>query len=283
MDLIASPAAMTVWAREKIAAGKTIGLVPTMGFFHAGHLALMRQAGECADHVVVSLFVNPLQFGPQEDLGKYPRDLDRDLAMVAEESVDVVFAPSVAEMYPQEPSTRVVVSDITESLCGARRPGHFEGVATVVAKLFNIVKPHLAVFGRKDLQQLAVIRRMVRDLNWDLEIIGHPIIREADGLAMSSRNKYLNPDDRLAALNLHRAINQACDLVGKGERDAGVLADAVQAFLERDKRISLDYVSIVDQHTLEFKSVVDHDAVLAIAAVVGSTRLIDNELLLAVS
>ena len=276
MEIIRTPVEMTAWANKVLADGQTIGLVPTMGFFHEGHLRLMRKAREKADRTVVSLFVNPIQFGANEDLGRYPRDFSRDSQLADAEGVDVLFAPEVQAMYPPEASTRVIVSGVTEGLCGASRPGHFAGVTTVVAKLFHIVKPHCAVFGRKDFQQLAVIERMVADLNWDVEIIGHPIVREPDGLAMSSRNIYLSAQERQAALCLFRAIGHARRRVRTGLVEAKVLLLEVEALLQQEA-VGIEYVNLVDQATLRPQVVLQKGAVLAMAIKVGATRLIDND------
>ena len=276
MEIIRTPAEMTAWAKKTLAAGQTIGLVPTMGFFHEGHLRLMRTAKEKAGRTVVSLFVNPIQFGANEDLGRYPRDFSRDCQLAQAEGVDVLFAPESQDMYPPGVSTLVIVSSVTEGLCGASRPGHFAGVTTVVAKLFHIIKPHLAVFGRKDFQQLAVITRMVADLNWDVEIIGHPIVREADGLAMSSRNTYLSGPERQAALCLFRAIGHARRRVRTGLVEAKVLLLEVEELLQQEAVIA-EYVSLVDQATLRPQAVLQKGAVLAMAIKVGATRLIDND------
>jgi len=276
MEIIRTPAEMTAWANQVLADGQTIGLVPTMGFFHEGHLCLMRKAREKADRTVVSLFVNPIQFGANEDLGRYPRDFVRDCQLAEGEGVDVLFAPEAQDMYPAEASTRVIVSGLTEGLCGASRPGHFAGVTTVVAKLFHITKPHCAVFGRKDFQQLAVIERMAADLNWDVEIIGHPIVREADGLAMSSRNTYLSAQERQTALCLFRAIGHARRRARTGLVEAKVLLLEVEELLQQEA-VAIEYVSIVDQATLRPQTVLQKGAVLAIAIKVGATRLIDND------
>lgn len=276
MEIIRTPAEMTAWANQVLADGQTIGLVPTMGFFHEGHLCLMRKAREKADRTVVSLFVNPIQFGANEDLGRYPRDFSRDSQLADAEGVDVLFAPEAQAMYPSEVSTRVIVSGVTEGLCGASRPGHFAGVTTVVAKLFHIIKPHCAVFGRKDFQQLAVIERMAADLNWDVEIIGHPIVREADGLAMSSRNTYLSAQERQAALCLFRAIGHARRRVRTGLVEAKILLLEVEELLQQEA-VTIEYVSIVDQATLRPQAVLQKGAVLAMALKVGVTRLIDND------
>ncbi len=276
MDFLSAPEQMTSWVRKRVRQGKTVGLVPTMGALHEGHLSLIRKAREHADIVVVSIFVNQLQFGPQEDFGAYPRDLDRDLALVEQEGGQVVFAPSQKDMYPGKALTRVCVADITNNLCGAGRPGHFEGVATVVAKLFNIITPQVAVFGRKDLQQLAVVRQMVRDLNWPIEIIGQPIVRESDGLAMSSRNAYLDPGERQLALLLYRAIQFARRMAEDGEEKAAVAVSEVRGFLQDAGLSGIEYISIVDQYTMAEKEFLDDDSIIVLAALVGATRLIDN-------
>ena len=281
MEIIRTPVAMTAWANRMIAAGDSIALVPTMGYFHAGHLSLMRRAKGLAKQVVVSLFVNPIQFGPQEDLSRYPRDFERDAALAQGEGVDVLFAPEAAAMYPEGSRTRVTVSGLTSGLCGGSRPGHFEGVTTVVAKLFHLVKPQFAVFGRKDFQQLAVIRRMTADLNWDIEIIGHPIVREADGLAMSSRNVYLSPEERQSALGLSRALRHARQRAGDGLTDAAVLTREVREMLAAAPGIAVEYVECVDEATLAPCPRLAPGVVLAIAARVGTTRLIDNDNLFA--
>jgi len=276
MEIIRTPAEMTAWANRRLAAGQTIALVPTMGFFHEGHLCLMRKAKEKAERTVVSLFVNPIQFGANEDLDRYPRDFSRDCQLAEGEGVDVLFAPAPQDMYSPEASTRVIVSGLTDSLCGASRPGHFVGVATVVAKLFHITKPHCAVFGRKDFQQLAVIEQMVADLNWDVEIIGHPIVREADGLAMSSRNTYLSAPERQSALCLFRAISHARRRVRAGLVEAKVLLEEVEELL-RQSAVTIEYASLVDQATLQPQGVLRKGVVLAMAIKVGATRLIDND------
>ncbi len=276
MEIIRTPAEMTVWANKALAAGQTIGLVPTMGFFHEGHLCLMRKAREKSERTVVSLFVNPIQFGANEDLGRYPRDFARDCQLAEGEGVDVLFAPEAQAMYPSEASTRVIVSGLTDELCGASRPGHFAGVTTVVAKLFHIIKPHCAVFGRKDFQQLAVVTRMVADLNWDVEIIGHPIVREADGLAMSSRNTYLSVLERQSALCLFRAIAHARRRVRTGFVEAKVLLQEVGELLQQEA-VTIEYVSLVDQASLQPQAVLRKGAVLVMAIKIGATRLIDND------
>ena len=276
MEVIRPVAEMTGWSKTLTADGKTIALVPTMGFFHEGHLSLMRMAAAKADVVVVSLFVNAMQFGPQEDLDRYPRDFDRDWQLAEKEGVDVLFVPEGEDMYPDGFNSLVRVGDITKTLCGKQRPGHFEGVTTVVAKLFHIVKPDVAIFGEKDFQQLAVIRKMVRDLDWDIEIIGHPIVREADGLAMSSRNVYLSHGERQQALSLNRAIEHSRKRVGEGLTDAGRLIDEVIDVIQPSDEVVIDYVNIVDSLSLADMNTIDRQSVLAMAVKVGRTRLIDN-------
>jgi pantoate--beta-alanine ligase len=256
--------------------GRRIALVPTMGFLHAGHLSLVRLARKMADKVVVSIFVNPTQFGPGEDLEAYPRDPERDRALLAAEAADVLFLPSVAEMYPEGYQTRVSLDRLPHHLCGLSRPVHFGGVATVVAKLIHIAKPQLAVFGEKDYQQLLVVRRMARDLNLDVEIVGAPTVRESDGLAMSSRNAYLAEGQRPAALTLSRALNHARKQVAEGEhRAAAVIANAV-ATIQAEADTAIDYVKICDPETLEDVSVIDRPVRMALAVKVGRSRLIDN-------
>lgn len=257
-------------------AGGSVGLVPTMGFFHDGHRSLMRAARADTDLVVVSLFVNPTQFGADEDLAGYPRDLEGDRVAAAAEGVDVLFVPSVAEMYPDEPRTTVHVDGLTERLCGASRPTHFDGVATVVTKLFSIVGPCRAYFGRKDAQQLAVIRRLATDLNLPVDVVGCPLVREPDGLARSSRNAYLDPDDRAAATVLWRALSAVADAVTAGERDGATLQALAASVISTEPRVRLDYAELVDANTMQPASRVDGMVVLAVAAVVGRARLIDN-------
>jgi pantoate--beta-alanine ligase len=276
MQIIHHLADMTRWSNEVIAGGKALALVPTMGYFHAGHLSLMRQAGRLADHVVVSLFVNSLQFGPREDLSRYPRDLQRDARLAENEKVDILFVPTSEEMYAPDFNTRVRVNGITDTLCGQQRPTHFEGVTTVVAKLFNIIKPHCAVFGQKDFQQLSVIRKMVRELNWDIEIFAHPIVREDDGLAMSSRNTYLSSEERSKALCLNKAIQHAKARFADGLDDPDLLISEIRDIISANSGVSIDYISVVDKDTLSDKEVIDSQSVLALAIKVGGTRLIDN-------
>jgi pantoate--beta-alanine ligase len=246
-----------------------------MGFLHDGHTALMDEAHRHGDRVVLSIFVNPLQFGPNEDLDRYPRDVPGDLAKAAAHGVDAVFLPTPANMYPPGHQTTVQVHQLEQGLCGGSRPGHFVGVATVVCKLFNIVRPHAAVFGEKDFQQLAVIRRMVRDLDMPIQIVSLPTVREADGLAMSSRNKYLSADERQRAVAIPRALAAARTAHGAGARDAGALVEGVVSAL-RDQVTRIDYVELRDAESLQPLATVDRPAVIAVAAFVGRTRLIDN-------
>lgn len=259
--------------------GQRLGLVPTMGALHEGHLSLVRVAKARCDTVAVSLFVNPTQFGPNEDLAKYPRPYERDRELLEKEGVAILFAPSAEEMYPKGEATRVVVEGLSERLDGRSRPGHFRGVTTVVSKLFHIIEPDVAFFGQKDGAQSAVIRRMVRDLNFSVEIVICPIVREPDGLAMSSRNAYLNPDERQRALALHRALNRVENEFRAGERNAARLIAAATKVFAPEPQIRLDYFEIVDPDTLDPVEQIERPALVAVAAYVGSTRLIDNRML----
>lgn len=260
-------------------AGETIALVPTMGFLHQGHLELMRVGRRHADKLIISIFVNPSQFGPGEDLDQYPRDREGDLEKARKVGVDLVFMPSAPEMYQEGYQTRVQLEKLPRHLCGLSRPGHFDGVATVVAKLFNITRPHIAVFGQKDYQQLTVISRMVMDLNMDIRIIGVPTIREPDGLAMSSRNSYLNPGERKSALSLKKSMDLALELFREGERRPGVIIDAVRSLISGHPFTEIDYVALCDPVTLDSVEVLGERNLLAVAVRVGKTRLIDNCLL----
>ncbi|MDH5781441.1 MAG: pantoate--beta-alanine ligase [Dehalococcoidia bacterium] len=257
----------------------SVGFVPTMGYLHGGHLALVKDARAENAIVVVSIFVNPTQFGPSEDLGTYPRDLDRDLKLLEKEKTDIVFVPSEEEMYLSEFSTWVDVEKVTERLEGASRPGHFRGVATVVAKLFNIVQPTKAYFGQKDAQQAIVIKRMVADLNMMVEIVVVPTVRESDGLAMSSRNTYLSPKERQAATVLFRALSLARQLWQGGEKDADKIRQQMTSLIQGELLGKVDYVSIADADTLEELDVIDRLALASLAVRVGRTRLIDNMIL----
>lgn len=261
-------------------AGKRVGLVPTMGALHAGHLSLVRAAKEQCVAVVVSVFVNPKQFGPREDFSKYPRTFERDQELLEKEGVDSVFAPTVEEMYPKGAVTYVTVEGLSEKLCGRSRPGHFRGVTTVVAKLFHIIEPNTAFFGQKDAAQAAIIRRMVLDLNFPVEIVVCPIVREPDGLAMSSRNVYLDPQQRRSALVLYRSLLRVQELFRKGERDAAKLISGAKEVFAQEPSIRLDYFEIVDPKNLDGLLDISRPALAAVAAFVGSTRLIDNVMLM---
>jgi pantoate--beta-alanine ligase len=265
--------------RELRAAGRRVGLVPTMGALHAGHISLVRAAKAQCDAVVVSIFVNPTQFGPAEDFAKYPRPFERDCAALDKEGVNAIFAPAVEEMYPKGETTWVTVEGLSEKLDGLSRPGHFRGVATVVSKLFHAIEPDVAFFGQKDAAQLAVIRRMVRDLNFPVEIIGCPIVREPDGLAMSSRNAYLGPDERRRALSLSHALQKVERAFHNGERHSGALLQVGRDAMAQEPDVHLDYFEIVDPDTLDPVEQVTAKALVAVAAYVGSTRLIDNVVL----
>ena len=262
--------------------GYRIGLVPTMGFFHEGHLSLMRKAASCCDKVITSLFVNPLQFGPTEDLESYPRNFERDCALAEKECVDILFSPDAGDMYGEKFQTKVTVGSLGNGLCGASRPGHFDGVATVVTKLFLAAKPHVAVFGQKDFQQLAIIRQMVEDLNFDIEIIGHPIVRESDGLAMSSRNKYLDERERKIAVCLYESIGRARQMFleqGEGLASANV-ENMVKSHIEHHPECRVDYAQVVHRLTLQHVERCDNDSMLILAVKINNkVRLIDNSLL----
>ncbi len=267
-----------VWCRQ----GKHIALVPTMGYLHEGHLALMKFVRTRADLVVASIFVNPTQFGPNEDLDKYPRDMERDVKLATGAGVDVLFIPHPEDMYPENYQTYVEVTRVTGPLCGRSRPTHFRGVTTVVNKLFNIVTPDTAIFGEKDYQQLATIRRMAKDLHMKVHIIGHPIVREPDGLAMSSRNVYLNPEQRQKALRLSRSLNEAEKLAQTGERGTEVILQRVREIIDEDKEpggVSIDYAELRHPETLEEAPHLDGPTLLALAVFIGATRLIDNRVL----
>jgi pantoate--beta-alanine ligase len=256
--------------------GKRIAFVPTMGYLHQGHLSLMQEGRQKADVVVASIFVNPTQFGPQEDLGAYPRDFENDEKLMKDVGVDIVFYPAENEIYPEGYQTSVRVEKITQNLCGASRPVHFGGVATVVTKLFHIVKPHVALFGDKDFQQRVVIQRMVRDLNFDIEVIGCPTVREPDGLAMSSRNAYLSPEERKESLAVKQALDRTGELYNSGVRNTEELTAGAREILAGSPNIRIDYVKICDTTTLEEVERIESEAVLAIAVFLGNTRLIDN-------
>ena len=266
-------AQVTAWKKE----GLTVGLVPTMGYLHEGHASLVDEAGHRCDRVVASVFVNPTQFGPQEDLEAYPRDFDRDCALLEAHGCHLVFHPTVEEMYPSGAATYVEIhSEMPKQLCGKSRPIHFRGVCTVVSKLFNIVTPDMAFFGQKDAQQLAILRRMVRDLSYGIELVGCPIVREADGLAKSSRNTYLSAEERQAALVLSQAVFLGQKLVQAGERDAARLVSAMSAHIAAQPLACIDYVEAVDGVTMEPVETLRGTVLVAMAVYIGKTRLIDN-------
>jgi pantoate--beta-alanine ligase len=266
------------WTRSQRAAGRRIGLVPTMGYLHEGHLALVDEARQRADTVILTIFVNPLQFGPSEDLARYPRDLPRDRSLAGKRGVDALFVPSVEAMYPAGSEVRVMPGATAERWEGAARPGHFAGVLTVVAKLFHLVQPDLACFGQKDIQQLTLVRRMVRDLDWPIEIVSVPTVREADGLALSSRNAYLNATDRRRAVSLSRALQAAHRAWCEGERRAPAIEEVMRQELKQPE-IRVEYIALVDPDTFAPVTTVDGRTVVALAARVGGTRLIDNIIL----
>ena len=277
MEVIAKIPEMQSRSEALRTAGHTTALVPTMGFFHEGHLELMRVGRLHADHVMVSIFVNPMQFGPAEDYGEYPRDLERDLEKAEQVGVDIVFCPEAEEMYPQGFQTKIGVEKLARHLCGISRPGHFEGVLTVVAKLFHITKPHLAIFGQKDYQQLTIISRMVKDLDMDIRIVGIPIVREPDGIAMSSRNSYLSPDERKSALCLKQSLDLAEDMFARGERRAPRIKARVERHILDHAFTEIDYVTLCHPVTLEdVVDTIEGETLLALAVRVGKTRLIDN-------
>lgn len=278
MEIIQTIREMQIFADEARGRGKIIGFVPTMGYLHQGHLSLVRRAREESDVVVISIFINPTQFGPGEDLSAYPRDFDSDRFLLERENADVIFAPSVEEMYHGPSLTHVYIHRLTETLCGADRPGHFDGVSLVVAKLFNITKPHKAFFGAKDFQQQLVIRRMVRDLNFDVEIVTCPIVREPDGLALSSRNAYLSSDERRRALVLNHSLEEAERLVKEGEGNAAVILNKMREMIEAKNPDRIDYVSAVDPNTLESIQEIKCPVLFALAVRFGKARLIDNRL-----
>jgi len=276
MKIINSIREMQAFSESVRNAGQKISFVPTMGYFHDGHLSLMREGRQLGNCLAISIYVNPTQFGPSEDFEKYPRDFERDKSLANSVGVDVIFYPEDKEMYPEFYQTYVDVENVTENLCGLSRPGHFRGVTTVCAKLFNIVKPHYAIFGKKDFQQLVAIKRMVLDLNMDLEVIGMPIVREVDGLAMSSRNVYLKKEERESALSLSRSLKIAKDMYDGGERDATSILGQVKKYIEGHPHANIDYAKICDTRTLKDVLRIECECVLALAVKVNKTRLIDN-------
>jgi pantoate--beta-alanine ligase len=280
METITDPQEMQAWADRERAAGRRIALVPTMGALHEGHLALVVAARARADRVVVSVFVNPMQFNRRDDFERYPRVLEEDAAACASAGVDVVYAPPASAMYPEGFASAVEVAGVSESLCGRSRPGHFRGVTTVVTKLFHAVRPHAAVFGEKDWQQLAVVRRMTADLDFGIEIVGVPTVREADGLALSSRNRLLGADSRTAARCVPRALDASAAAVAAGETAAAVVVACATSVIAAEPLARLDYVEIRDPDTLAEVDAVTGPALLALAVWVGGVRLIDNRILI---
>lgn len=277
MILIEKPAFMQEWSQKAKSLGKTIALVPTMGFLHEGHLSLLQKGRALADKLVLSIFVNPLQFGPGEDLKRYPRNVEKDLEIAKECDVDAVFIPDEKAVYPKGFQTTVSVEELSKPLCGIQRPHHFQGVATVVLKLFHIIRPDFALFGEKDFQQLKIIQRMVHDLNLPVQVVGMPIVREVDGLAKSSRNQYLSTQEREAALSISLSLAKAQAMVDRGEKNISALLQTVQATLEETEMVRVEYIHIVDPETLDSQQTfLKKPALLAIACHIGKTRLIDN-------
>jgi pantoate--beta-alanine ligase len=276
MELIEKIALMREVSEKWRSDGDIISLVPTMGFLHEGHMELLRVGREKGDRVIMSIFVNPIQFGPQEDYNRYPRDTEGDLRKARSAGVDAAFMPTVEEIYPEGFQSTVRVEEITRYLCGRSRPGHFAGVTTVVGKLFNITKPHLAIFGEKDYQQLAVIKQMVRDLNMGIEIIGVPTVRQRDGLAVSSRNSYLSPEERLSALSLKKGLDLAKAMVAEGEKHPVKIINAVRELILNHPFTEIDYIAICDPEKLTDIEIIDRPCLVALAVKVGKARLIDN-------
>ena len=264
---------------QMISNEKTIALVPTMGFLHQGHLSLMRKALRHADHLVVSIFVNPTQFGPEEDLKLYPKNISKDIELLKKEKVDILFLPDAEELYHEQFQTYISLEKLPSHLCGISRPIHFRGVATIVAKLFNIVKPHIAVFGLKDYQQFIIIKQMVKDLHFNIKIIGTQTAREPDGLAMSSRNTYLTPEQRIFAPTLYKSLNKAQQMLENGNNDSSVIIKAAAELIKAFPESEIDYISICNPETLVDMKKIDRPALMALAVKIGSTRLIDNMIL----
>lgn len=279
MRVIESIREMQEWSERERYAGKRIAFVPTMGFLHEGHRQLVRDGRKRGDRLVVSIFVNPTQFGPREDFAAYPRDFESDRRLLEKEGTDILFYPASSEMYPDGYGTYVEVEKLSHLLCGAFRPGHFRGVTTVLTKLFGIVRPHVVVLGAKDYQQLQIVRRMVEDLNFAIEVVGHPIVREKDGVAMSSRNAYLSREERQAALSLSRGLAKARSLVREGERESRRIVEAAWAEIRKEPLARVEYVRLCDPESLEEVERLDGSALLALAVWVGKARLIDNTLL----
>lgn len=276
MEVINSVETMQNRARQLRDAGLTIGFVPTMGFLHEGHLSLIELATANSDFVVMSIFINPAQFGEGEDYEDYPRDFDRDRKLAQDRGADLIFYPEADELYPENYRTYVTVEELSKKLCGASRPGHFRGVTTIVTKLFNIVQPDIAIFGRKDAQQAIILQRLVRDLHLQVKILTAPIVREEDGLAMSSRNTYLSPEERQQALALNRSLQTVKKMVESGTRDSNIIIEKIRSQWKDKPAISEDYISVVDVQNLEPIAQINQPALIAIAAYVGTTRLIDN-------
>ncbi|MCS7150660.1 MAG: pantoate--beta-alanine ligase [Caldimicrobium sp.] len=279
MEIVKSKEQMKAISRGFKKEGYRIGFVPTMGYLHEGHLSLIRLAKCKSDRTVVSIFVNPLQFGPNEDFQAYPRDLERDIPLLEKEGVDILFVPEVEDIYPADYQTYVEVTHLSSGLCGAFRSGHFKGVATILLKLFNIVKPDLAVFGEKDYQQIRVVEQMVKDLDLDMEILRHPIVREEDGLAMSSRNTYLSSEERRSALSLYQALKFVERLILGGERDLTKIRELTKEYIESFPHTKVQYVEIVHPHTLQSVEEIRGPVLVALAVFVGKTRLIDNKII----
>ena len=276
MELVRTINEVRKIVKEWKSKGYKVGYVPTMGYLHEGHKSLILKSVSENDKTIVSIFVNPIQFGPTEDLESYPRDIERDKKLVSDAGADLIFYPEVSEMYPSHFTTLVNTKEVSENLCGAKRPVHFGGVCTVLSKFFNIITPDRAYFGQKDAQQLAVVKRFVRDLNFDIEIIGCPIIRENDGLAKSSRNTYLNPEERKAALILSKSLAKGKDLILAGERDANKVIKCITDSLNTEKLAKVDYVSVVDNENIQYIDTIKGEVLVAIAVYIGKTRLIDN-------
>ncbi len=279
IEIISDIKKMREWSDNVRLKEQRIGFVPTMGFLHEGHLSLIREAQRYSEKVVLSIFVNPTQFGPSEDFSKYPRNLQRDLEMVEKENVNIVFTPGHEKLYPKGYQTYVQLESLPNHLCGISRPTHFRGVATIVTKLFNIVNPHIAVFGQKDYQQVAVIKQMVEDLNFDIKIIASPTIRESDGLAMSSRNTYLSPEQRLSSTSLYQSLKKTQALIKEGIKDVNTLIDNAKKIILNFSETSIDYIKICDIQTLEDMININQPVLMALAVKVGKTRLIDNMVL----
>ncbi len=280
MEVIKDPSSIQELTLKLRCSSKITSLVPTMGFFHEGHLSLMKWARENSDVVFVSLFVNPTQFGPKEDFSRYPRDFERDKELAEEVGVDYLFAPEKDEIYKEDHATWVGVPKLSQYLCGKSRPGHFQGVCTIVLKLFNLVNPHIAVFGEKDYQQLVIIKKMVEDLNVPVKVVGRPIVREIDGLAMSSRNTYLTPSQRKEAINIYKGLLKARDWVKNGLRDSEtIISRLTECYMEHIPSGEIDYIDIVNPNTLVHEKEIKERALLAVAVYLGKARLIDNIML----